>query len=535
MYKITVDDILLYNPLDKDYFLINAKLEQELNTSGTLSLTIPQANPSYGLAKLMKSEVKLYEDDELIFCGRPYAPSYDLYKDNELTIEGELAYLNDSVYSPFSYSGNVANFFTSLINNHNSQVDDRRKFVVGNITVTNSTEEGNITRSSEDYENTWSIIKEKLIDKIGGYLHIRRVDNVRYIDYLDDLNFVNNQPVTQAINLVDAKKNYSADDLATVILPLGEKSEDEDGNVSYVNLQELTGSMYVESEEGIEKYGRIIKVVHHDDITLPANLLRVAKKDLGDAIGVTQSISLTAADLKKAGYEYDNFRVGTYVDVNVCNLDIDERMLIRKLSIDLLNPASNKLSIGVERNTLTAENYKTTTKLEESIVQVNKDNVERVVNAALQTIRQVESMITANSEQLQSTFSVQYYDKNNVDNLLSSISTQITQTANAITFAFNQYQEHQNDINDSNEATFKEINRYIRFEDGAIILGESGNPLILRETNERISFLESGVEVAYINNSQLYITNVEVLNSLRLGSFAFIPRNNGNLSFKKVK
>lgn len=50
----------------------------------------------------------------------------------------------------------------------------------------------------------------------------------------------------------------------------------------------------------------------------------------------------------------------------------------------------------------------------------------------------------------------------------------------------------------------------------------------------RNSFFEGAVEVAYIGNKKMYITDGEFTNSLQLGKFAFIPRENGNLSFKKV-
>lgn len=84
------------------------------------------------------------------------------------------------------------------------------------------------------------------------------------------------------------------------------------------------------------------------------------------------------------------------------------------------------------------------------------------------------------------------------------------------------------------DAKFQEISKYIRFIDGNIILGEEGNELTLKIENDRIAFLESGAEVAYFSNRKLYVLDGEFLNSLTLGNFAFLPRANGNLSFKKV-
>ena len=76
--------------------------------------------------------------------------------------------------------------------------------------------------------------------------------------------------------------------------------------------------------------------------------------------------------------------------------------------------------------------------------------------------------------------------------------------------------------------------KYIRFEDGKILLGEVGNELELQIANDRINFLQDGAEVAYFTNRKLYVTDAQFLHSLQLGSFAFMPRANGNLSFKKV-
>ena len=80
-------------------------------------------------------------------------------------------------------------------------------------------------------------------------------------------------------------------------------------------------------------------------------------------------------------------------------------------------------------------------------------------------------------------------------------------------------------------------NRYREMESlmTKIILGEVNNNLMLKISNDKISFLQNGIEVAYMTDNKLYITDGEFLNSLQLGNFAFYPRSNGNLSFKKIK
>ena len=76
--------------------------------------------------------------------------------------------------------------------------------------------------------------------------------------------------------------------------------------------------------------------------------------------------------------------------------------------------------------------------------------------------------------------------------------------------------------------------KYIRFEDGNIILGEEGNSVTLKIENDSIGFYQFGSKVAYLTNNSLKITNAEITNRLDLGEFAFIPGKKGNLTFKKV-
>ena len=70
-----------------------------------------------------------------------------------------------------------------------------------------------------------------------------------------------------------------------------------------------------------------------------------------------------------------------------------------------------------------------------------------------------------------------------------------------------------------------------------IELGKIGNSFVAKLSNEKLAFLQDGVEIAYISNNKLYITDAEIKNMLTVGNpsngyFDFIPRQNGNLSLK---
>lgn len=532
VYQIKSDGVLIYDPRLKEYAITSGKLSQELNASGSLTFTLPESNPSYGLPRLMRSIIELWDDDRLVFRGRPYAPSVDLYKNNAIECEGELAFFNDTFQAPFDYYGTVAGLFEQMLDAHNAQVSAEKRFLLGNITVVNDTDSGNITRSSEEYLTTWEFIKDKFINtNLGGYLWIRHEQDGNYIDYVPDLNYLGDQSVEQCINLINADKKTTSDELATVIVPLGAKVTDSEGAEAYTTIASVNqGQVWIEDAEGVSIYGRIVKITHHDDITEPLNLLTAGRADLGAALGVQTTITLTAADLSRAGYEVSPFSLGTYAKVKIDNLNINANMLIRALNIDLLNPAASNITLGDTTKSLTAEML-TTGQVQQ---MVSRDVRNATNNITTQIINQTTSAIEQTAQSIYTNVANTYYSAEDIDTIVAQLSTSITQTADSILFTFNQFTQDQEAVNEGTAAQFADITKYIRFINGNIILGVEGNELTLRIENDKIVFLENGGEIAYWRNRKFYAVDGEFINSLRLGNFAFLPRANGNLSFKKV-
>ena len=66
-------------------------------------------------------------------------------------------------------------------------------------------------------------------------------------------------------------------------------------------------------------------------------------------------------------------------------------------------------------------------------------------------------------------------------------------------------------------------------------MGELGSPFTSLLGNARLSFMQSGVEIAYISNHKMYITRAQVAEGLTVGSAArgyydFQTEPNGSLS-----
>ena len=157
------------------------------------------------------------------------------------------------------------------------------------------------------------------------------------------------------------------------------------------------------------------------------------------------------------------------------------------------------------------------------------------LDTALHELEQhVYTEITNTEESIISTVAEQYYLKSEAEQLTTEMSTQIIQTAKDLSIQFDKFNTDLEDLTGKTDSKFEEIRKYIRFDDGKILLGESGNQLELVISNDRILFTQNKTPVAYFSNNKLYVIDGEFTRSLRLGNFAYLPRTNGNLSFKKI-
>ncbi len=158
----------------------------------------------------------------------------------------------------------------------------------------------------------------------------------------------------------------------------------------------------------------------------------------------------------------------------------------------------------------------------------NAEAITELTGSIFSEIAKVDGEILA-------TVAEQYYAKADTDTLVSEVKTEVSVTKEALEVRFTEFDASLADVKNGTDAEFEEIKKYIRFEDGKILLGEVGNALELEISNDRISFLQNNAEVAYFSNNKLYVTDGHYTNSLQIGPFVAIPRTNGNLSIKKLQ
>lgn len=364
MYKIYADDTLIYDSTIEDYKIGKGVVTLETNKSGSFVFSLYPDHFYYDSFVRLRTIITVYKSNRIVFRGRILNDVTDYWNNKVITCEGELGFLQDSIIRPFSFSGTPEELFNKFVTEHNSQVDEFKRFKIGVVTVVDPN--NYIARSNSNYESAISNLTSRLIDdSLGGYFYITHgedgTEKIPTLNYLADFTKVSTQTIEFGSNLKDYTKTIKADDIATAIIPLGAEIDDEDDTTENLKLtiSEVNGGVdYIYSPEGVALYGWIFKVVDWDNVTDASNLKRKAENYLSNSINQNITIELTAIDLHLLDRSIESFNVGDYIRVLSLPHKFDSTLLCNKQTIDLLKPDNDTLVLGYTYSTFTEKTNK---------------------------------------------------------------------------------------------------------------------------------------------------------------------------------
>ena len=112
----------------------------------------------------------------------------------------------------------------------------------------------------------------------------------------------------------------------------------------------------------------------------------------------------------------------------------------------------------------------------------------------------------------------------------TSISTMFEQTKDSFNYTFKTLEESIKNVDGTISTNQNEMVKYIRFEDGNIILGLVGNEILLKESHNRLSFMQNNIEVAYFSNNKLFVTSAEFLDGIKVINLELKKESNGSVT-----
>ena len=385
MYRVLCDGKTLHDVRDEEYMLLGPKVALELNKTGNFDFSILPRHPNVDVINKLKSKIEVYEDSELLFSGRSLTDEIDFQRTGQVSCEGELAFLLDSVQRAHTYGSessevhkadNNIDIFKALIAEHNSQMGAEKQFTIGTIDIDSVP----ITKLSTNYETTWDFINTNFIGKYPGYLRVRHENGIRYLDYVKQYGKVSNQVIRFGENLLDLKKYTKAENIKTAIIPLGANGQTKITNIN-------GGKDYVYNQEAVDLYGWIFEKVDFPDVVDAQTLLAKAQEYLKTCVNLAITIELTAVDLHMIDVDINAIRLGDLVPcvsqqhgLLSTMGDVSTYYLVSKYEIDLENPANNKIVLGRTISSLT-DKVAGTSNLT-NIVQGMAGSVNTAVNTA---------------------------------------------------------------------------------------------------------------------------------------------------------
>lgn len=561
MYQLKYKNYILYDPrlaTPEDKLIIrDPKVRLAVDQAGGMSFSLQPDHPYLDKLRRMNGVVELLDDATPIYRGRITRDTVDLYGTHTVETEGLMTCLNDSVIRPFAYpddfaedaeyqeaaaSGNVVDYlFRWFLTQHNTQVSTEQQIKPGTCTVTDPN--NYITRSSSDYQTTMEAVKSKLFgSSLGGHLLIRYEEDGNYLDYYADLPLTNTQRVEYAANLLDIVSERDGTEIYTSILPVGKDgltiADIEDGDLTDDLVKD---GLTVYSRSGVAAYGRINRYVRWDDVTVVANLLAKAKASVSSAgLATQESITVQAVDL---GWQdsVQHFRVGRMTLLVSTPHGYNAAYALMELQPDILSPGNTRITLGATRQTYTGAQIDTDRETKEDMDRQREEIKSEMREETRQQLNQVTESTTQQITDVQQSLNSiilaalqNYVETGEFGSYKEEMSSKLELLADQLNLTLTAITERIEDVNGDLQSKYSEVTKAFRFTADGLIIGESGNEILLRLDNDVMQFIRNNTPELMLTAAGVEAHQVKVT-ILIIGNVAFMADGSGDVVVKGVK
>lgn len=240
-------------------------------------------------------------------------------------------------------------------------------------------------------------------------------------------------------------------------------------------------------------------------------------------------------------YSLNNFIDDFIYDLNdVISVTDNKGNVFDAVVLEYETSSRIKSNIKASTQTETATNYKIAGSIKQDItkVQLQVDHVNNEISSIVSKTEELEASTTQiiqNQDTILMEALKDYVTTGDFETFKNTMSTQFEQTANSFNFNFDNITQQINNLSSSTQEELTKVSKYIRFEDGKILIGEVGNKIMLQMDKDKVAFIQNETdELSVFTNNKLTVTDGDFTNSLQIGKFAWKPRTNGNLSLVYV-
>ena len=273
--------------------------------------------------------IRVLQNEKEIFYGevREITDNIDFTK--HIYAVGELAFLFDSIQPQKVYQCSPLQMFTEIINIHNSQVEQKKQFKVGEVSVTDAND---YVYHFTNREDTLTVLRDKLCTPLNGYLKITKVNGEKYINLVPIERYGKHctQEIQFGENLLDYSANSTSVNIATSVIPIGAMIEEENrtskavkGLDEYVTIvgtavddyHKKTDDDYVINDAAVSQFGHIRVTKEWPDVNSPEILREKATEWIKQTQFADLILSVSAFDRNLSDINIDSFDLGDIVSV----------------------------------------------------------------------------------------------------------------------------------------------------------------------------------------------------------------------------
>ena len=350
MYTMYLDDNILYYPGDSEYVAYVAVVKLAIGQAGSCEFILPPINPRYGQVYNRKSMVSVYKGTKLIFNGEVRESVKDRSNCKKVYAVGELAFLADSIQPQYNY-GNVSptSFLNSVLAAHNDQVDERKQFARGTVSVSQGYD---TVDKITDFDDTLSTIRTNLVENLGGCLRVRHSGSTRYLDYVPLANYgtTNSQGINFGENLLDYAENMTASDIVTCVIPLGARKDSNGEFEERLDIKSVNSNKnYLTASNAVlNSFGKVWKVVTFDGIEDASTLKTAGQQWLTENQYETMILKVTAADLSLFDSSMDDMSLGDWIPCYAEPYGLDITLPIQEMVLHLMEPQKDTITLSAK-------------------------------------------------------------------------------------------------------------------------------------------------------------------------------------------
>lgn len=549
-YTLYADNNLIYNPRlvgengEPTNMVFEPTLSEDTDAFGSLAFSAVKGSPAYAFCTELKTRIKLFRGANLYWTGRIMDITPDIADIRQYYVEDFLGVLTDSMFRPYSFEGTVAEFLEQIVDAHNEQVNANQQFagVVCDITDT-------IIRSSIDYASCWQVIKQKLIDMIGGFIWIEYVNGDAILHYSRSPRDTSTQRVNLGENLASfsVKRDFSA--FYTACVPLGSKNS---GERRLTIAEANNGVDYLIDSTSAAIYGIRFAPPEQttwDDVTVASNLLARGQAWLQDqASQGIEEINLTAIDLAAVDAAYEEFQWLDSVIVTAKNYNGE--FVIKKIQRRLDKPAETQICMGDKRTSMSGTSVSNVTNLTNRIGVIEADytTTEDVTNSSQTVYNSLLTQLSSIQQDINGIImaAIQEYTleigelpedatpeqiaefneikESGLATMYQKLAAQLTVQADYIEAVVSRTNDSITDLNGQLLEDMKSIYAFIRLIATGVVIGrggESGTLIKMKLAGDTLFFFAGDDEdnvttenaLAYFSAEQLVVSNsrIEVL------------------------